>query len=67
MNVAGTYGTDKEIIVYATMMQSNVMVYSCTYRSWQRYPPAFEVDSCLTGSFMLHLIHENVHYDLCIP
>lgn len=30
INLTSTYGTDKEIIVYATMIQSNVLVYSYT-------------------------------------
>ena len=31
MNKNGTFGTKKEIIVFATMVQANVMVFSCTY------------------------------------
>ena len=69
MNLSSTYGTDLEIIAFATMVQSNVMVYMCEDHAWRRYEPAFINDTCLTytENFVLHIIHSNEHYDLCVP
>ena len=65
----GTFGTDTEIIVFATMIQANVKVFSCTYSNWHCYRPAFFNNSCLSSNetFSLHIIHEHLHYDLCVP
>ena len=69
MNLSSTYGTYFEIIAFATMVQSNVMVYMCADHTRRRYEPAFINDTCLTytESFVLHIIHSNEHYDLCVP
>ena len=39
MNLSSTYGTDFEIIAFATMVQSNVMVYMCADHTWRRCEP----------------------------
>ena len=44
MNKNGTFGTKKEITVFATMVQPNVMVFSS---NWLCFKPAFVNDSCL--------------------
>ena len=69
INDVYTYGTDFEIIVFATMMQAKVMVYSCQHSTWCQYEPIFSNSTCLSHKerFLLHIIHEKEHYDLCVP
>ena len=45
MNSSSMYGTDFEIIAFATMIEANVMVYMCAQDKWSCYEPAFTNDS----------------------
>ena len=53
MNSLGTWGTDNEIIAYATMVQTNIMVISCQYRKWHCFATEF---TCNTGSMKIEYL-----------
>ena len=67
------WGTDKEMIVAATLFQTDILVFSQfgSKRSWQCVRPAFRNDHCTlpAAGIKLHLYHtrSNDHYDRVVP
>ena len=68
------WGTDKEIMVAATMFQVDIMIYShfgSQGRKWLKFSPAFSNHNCTIPStrISLHLYHTQSgdHYDRVVP
>jgi hypothetical protein len=66
----GTWGTDNEMVVMATMLQVCLHVStrgSPTVRSWHRFEPLFKNEKCLSPSGVnVYLFHtdDRSHYEM---
>ena len=64
------WGMHEDIFIFATLLQSPILVYCLNITKWVQFNPLFINDVCLSSNeqCVLHLIKfDNMHYDAVQP
>ena len=64
MNMNGTWGTDIEILTFASLCQANVYVYGTRSGNWVIHPPSLSVNDIDVSIESVYLLHSGDHYDV---